>query len=249
MTRMALISDIHGNLTALEAALADIARQDVNATVCLGDVAELGPQPVAVIHRLRDLSIPVVMGNTDDWLLHPQREHKRGDEAKQEDIGFWAAGQLTAADSALMAAYAPTLTFDLDGTSLLCYHGSPRSCEERIEPETPTKKLDEYFKEQQATLLAGGHTHEAMVRRYGESVIINPGSAGLPMIHPNPGSEKPTYNPSWAEYALIEARGQELTISLRRVPYSLDDLIVAVRASGMPHPEYYLADWRWAAQV
>ena len=69
MTRMALISDIHCNLTALEAALADIARQDVNATVCLGDVAELGPQPVAVIHRLRDLSIPVVMGNTDDWLL------------------------------------------------------------------------------------------------------------------------------------------------------------------------------------
>ena len=88
-----------------------------------------------------------------------------------------------------------------------------------------------------------------MVRRYGESVIINPGSAGLPMIHPNPGSEKPTYNPSWAEYALIEARGQELTISLRRVPYSLDDLIAAVRASGMPHQEYYLADWRWAAQV
>ena len=197
-----------------------------------------------MIHRLRDLSIPVVMGNTDDWLLHPKREHKKGDEARQEDIDFWAAGQLTEADSALMATYAQTLTFNLDGTSLLCYHGSPRSCEERIEPETPTKKLDEYFEKQQATLLAGGHTHEAMVRRYGQSVIINPGSVGLPMVHPQAGSKEKTYNPSWAEYALIEAHGRDLTITLRRVPYALDDLIAAVRASGMPHQEYYLADWR-----
>jgi putative phosphoesterase len=243
--RIALISDIHGNLTALEAALADIARQGADQIVCLGDVALDGPQPVAVIHRLRDLSIPVIKGNTDDWLLNPKPEKtKNEDERRQQDIALWAAGQMTATERALIGVYAQTLAFDLGGTSLLCYHGSPRSCEERIEPETPTKKLDDYFEEQRAALLAGGHTHEAMVRRYGESVIINPGSVGLPMMHPKAGSEKGSYNPLWAEYALIEAKGDDLTITLRRAPYALAALVAAVRASGMPHVEHYLADWR-----
>lgn len=245
MTRIALISDIHGNLTALEAALADIKKHKADVTVCLGDVALDGPQPVEVIHRLRDLVIPVVMGNTDDWLLHPQPEKAKDDDARrQQAIALWAAEQLTETERALLAAYAPTLAFNLDGTSLLCYHGSPRSCEERIEPETPTKELDKFFEEQQATLLAGGHTHEAMVRRYGESVILNPGSVGRPMMHPQAGSEKNTYNPLWAEYALITVDGADLTISLRRVPYDLTDLAAAAHASGMPHADYYLADWK-----
>jgi putative phosphoesterase len=243
--RIALISDIHGNLTALEATLADIARQGADATICLGDVAALGPQPMAVIHRLRDLAIPVILGNTDHWLLNPKREKTKDDDARrQQDIELWAAEQVTETERGLVEAYAPRLAFNLAGVSLLCYHGSPRSFEERIEPETPTKKLDDYFEEHRAALLAGGHTHEAMVRRYGESVIINPGSVGLPMIHPQPGSEKNTYNPPWAEYALVEAHAGDLTITLRRVLYALDDLAAAVRASGMPHPDHYLADWR-----
>ncbi|WP_374689716.1 metallophosphoesterase [Promineifilum sp.] len=243
--QVALISDIHGNLTALDAALTDIARHGADQIICLGDVAALGPQPMAVVHRLHDLAIPVILGNTDHWLLNPKREKtKNDDQRRQQEIELWAAGQVTATERGLIEAYAPWLAFNLDGTSLLCYHGSPRSFEERIEPETPTKKLDDYFEEHRATLLAGGHTHEAMVRRYGESVIINPGSVGLPMIHPQPGSEKNTYNPPWAEYALVDTHDGGLTLSLRRVPYSLDDLAAAVRASGMPHADFYLADWK-----
>lgn len=243
--RIALISDIHGNLTALEAALADIKRRKADVTVCLGDVAAGGPEPVAVIQRLRDLAIPVIMGNTDHWLLNPTPEDPKSDDPRPEyENERWAADQMTAEERALIAAYAPTLAFNLDGTSLLCYHGSPRSFDERVEPETPTRELDNYFAEHKATLLAGGHTHEAMARRYGESVIVNPGSVGLPMIHPQPGSEKNTYYPVWAEYALIKAEGRELFITLRRVPYAFDALAEAVRASDMPHPEFYLADWR-----
>ena len=69
MPKIAIISDIHGNLPALEAALAEIAAEGIERIICLGDVATLGPQPRAVIARLRALGCPVVMGNTDAILL------------------------------------------------------------------------------------------------------------------------------------------------------------------------------------
>src|SRR5262249_39977038 len=74
MPTAAIISDIHGNLPALEAVLAEIAAERVERIVCLGDVATLGPQPHEVIARLRGLGCPVVMGNTDADLLALARE-------------------------------------------------------------------------------------------------------------------------------------------------------------------------------
>ena len=68
---VAVISDIHGNQTAFDAVLADIAAQGItrDRIVCLGDAIQGGPQPVEVVATLRDLGCPVVMGNADDWLL------------------------------------------------------------------------------------------------------------------------------------------------------------------------------------
>jgi putative phosphoesterase len=242
--RIALISDIHGNLTALEAALIDIARLGADKIVCLGDVALEGPQPIAVIHRLRDLSIPVIKGNTDDWLLNPKsKKAKDAAERRKIDMGLWTMEQMTATERALVEAYAMTLAFDLDGLSLLCYHGSPRSCEHRIRPITPARQLEKHFRGHNETLFAGGHTHEAMVRRFGESIILNPGSVGAPVIE-SKTSSKDMYQPTWAEYALVASDGRDLNITLRRVPYPLPDLAAAVRASGMPHADHYLADWR-----
>jgi putative phosphoesterase len=242
--RIALISDIHGNLTALETALSNIAREGADKIVCLGDVALEGPQPVGVIHRLRALSIPVVKGNTDDWLLNPKpKKAKDEDERRKMEMGLWTLEQMTATERALLENYAMTLSFDLDGLSLLCYHGSPRSCEHRIRPITPAKQLEKHFRGHSETLLAGGHTHEAMVRRFGESLILNPGSVGAPVIE-SKTSSKDMYQPSWAEYALVESDGRDLNITLRRVPYPLADLAAAVHASGMPHTDYYLNAWR-----
>src|SRR5262245_39696648 len=72
MTRIALISDIHSNDVALRAVLEDIRRQGVDQIVCLGDVANLGPQPNAVIETLASLGCPCIMGNHDEFLLEPQ---------------------------------------------------------------------------------------------------------------------------------------------------------------------------------
>jgi putative phosphoesterase len=247
--RIALISDIHGNLVALEAALADIAQQGVDKIVCLGDVALEGPQPVEVIHRLRDLSIPVVKGNNDDWLVNPLPKKAKDEEGRRKiEMGMWTLERMSAADRALLEGYAMTLSFDLDGLSLLCYHGSPRSCKHKIRPLTPARLLVKHFRGHKENLFAGGHTHEAMVRRFGESIILNPGSVGASVIESKTGS-KDLYYPAWAEYALVESDGRNLSINLRRIAYSFDDLAAAVRASGMPHAGYLLDGWKEASEL
>lgn len=69
---VAIISDIHGNLIALDAVLNAIAARKIQQIICLGDVAATGPQPREVIARLKQINCPVVMGNMDDWLLKPK---------------------------------------------------------------------------------------------------------------------------------------------------------------------------------
>lgn len=240
--RIALISDIHGNFVALQAALADIDRRAADRIICLGDVAVFGPQPREVIRRLQELDIPVVMGNTDQWLLNPESWSDDEEKRRQVEIEMWNAGLLNEADKAIVVGYAPTLSLDYgDGLTLLCYHGSPRSFNDSIRPTTPEEELDGWFPESRALVMAGGHTHEPMIRRYGSSMLLNPGSVGLPLVRTANGDDA---NPTWAEYALLEWESGTLAVTLRRVPYALDDLAATVRAAGMPHADHWLADWQ-----
>src|SRR6185437_5473671 len=96
MEKIAIFADIHGNLPALEAVLAQVGAEGIERIVCLGDVATLGPQPREVIARVRALGCPVVMGNTDAILLALQRDESTMDaEGSNEAFDQWCANQLT----------------------------------------------------------------------------------------------------------------------------------------------------------
>ncbi|MGH7869539.1 MAG: metallophosphoesterase family protein, partial [Candidatus Dormibacteraceae bacterium] len=119
--RIALIADIHGNLVALETVLQEVARASVDQIICLGDVAALGPQPHEVVHRLSQLQCPVILGNTDAWLLAPKGA-KTSDSEILSTITSWCAAQLTPEDHQYVHAFPPLLEFPLDeGESLCCY--------------------------------------------------------------------------------------------------------------------------------
>src|SRR6185369_15040199 len=133
--RIAVFSDIHGNDVAFEAAEADIKKQQVDQLVCLGDAIQGGPQPAAVVQRLRALHCPVVMGNADAWLITGV---ETGNEAipperlkKMEEIRQWSLSQLNADDRAFIANFQPTVKITLEqNLNLLCFHGSPVSFDE-----------------------------------------------------------------------------------------------------------------------
>jgi putative phosphoesterase len=240
--RVALISDIHGNALALEAVLASIEADRPDLVICLGDVAAFGPQPHQVIERLRALDFPTVMGNTDEWLLNPGVPTRPEDDRTRriEDIGFWNVKQLTPADTAYLRTFRPMMRVALGGdASLLCYHGSPRNFRDIILPTTPEDDLETMLAGFNDPVLAGGHTHDPMIRRYRGQILVNAGSVGLPIERLATGDR----NPPWAEYALVNWEDGRLGIELRRTPVDAQAVVQAALDSGMPHAEWWAKDW------
>jgi hypothetical protein len=184
------------------------------------------------------------MGNTDDHLLAPiEPETDDEDLIRIRELDHWGAEQLSADEREFLTSFAPTVTLPLaNGGSLLCYHGSPQSFNDLLLPTTPFEEVDELLAGVIATVLAGGHTHQQMIRRHRGFMMLNPGSVGLPVDRiPADSSAR---NPAWAEFAVLTCGGKgDLRIELRRVPFDVAALLAAARQSGMPHAEWYAGDW------
>lgn len=244
--RIAVISDIHGNLVAFEAVLDRFASEGVDGTICLGDVAAGAPQPAGTVARLREIGGPVVMGNADAEVLDPATTPATDETTHRvNEITAWAASQLADDDLAYLRTFQPTAEIPLGDAGLLVgCHGSPRSFDDQMLPATPTDDLDAMLAgiPAETTIVASGHTHQQGLRRYRGLLLLNPGSVGLP-FHPVPPSE-PVFNPAWAEYAIVTADHGALSIDLRRVPIDLDTLIRVARGSDMPHTGWWIGDWR-----
>jgi putative phosphoesterase len=149
--RVAALYDIHGNLPALEAVLAEV---DADLVVVGGDVAP-GPQVDACLERLEALDVPVrwVMGNGDREVLGPE----------------------------VLARFEPTVTLDVDGVGpVLFCHGSPRSDTEMITQITPAERLQPIMADVVEDVVVCGHTHHQFELRAGHRRVVNAGSVGMP---------------------------------------------------------------------
>jgi len=241
--RVALISDIHGNFVALKAVLVSLRASHVSQIVCLGDVATVGPQPLQVIRQLREMDIPIAMGNMDAWLLNPKPHAYRDENTRWiTEIELWGAEQLASSDLDYLRTFPSQVEVSLSSdTSLLCVHGSPRSDTDIVLATTPEDELERMLSDCQATVVAGGHTHTQMLRRFREMTVINPGSVGLAIERSSRTGE--VISPPRAEYAVVGLEKGELWIEFRRVPYDVGELIRAARESGMVHAEWWINHW------
>jgi predicted phosphodiesterase len=232
--RLALISDIHGNLPALEAVLEEIEGEDVDEILCLGDVA-VGPQPGETLDRVRELGCPVVLGNWDAYFIHGFPHHESEVGRQLVEMGEWWAGHL----SPDQRAFIETFVDELKRPGLLAFHGSPRSYEDFIYATTPDDELKPMLNGERAPMLAGGHTHFAMVRHFDGALLVNPGSVGLPFAK----QEEVMRISPWAEYAIVDAKDGHLSVDLRRTAFDVDSLLRLIRTSGMPHADWWAGLW------
>jgi putative phosphoesterase len=238
--RVGFISDIHGNLFALEPVLADLEAQKVDRIVCLGDIC-FGPQAHECLALVQELGCPVVLGNWDAWSKEgfPPADDPLG--AMLYEIGAWWANLLTPEDHAFVSTFVPTLDLEIaEGTAVHCFHGSPRSFSDWIFATTPDSDLEPLFEGVQAPILIGGHTHLQMLRRFGRQMIINPGSVGQPFSQWWPKTVRVA---PWAEYGVIEAADGRQSVDLRRVPIDVDALLRFCLESGMPHAQWWVDSW------
>lgn len=244
--RVALISDMHGNRVALETVLAALQRDAPDQIVCLGDVAVMGPDPAGTMDLLESLGCPMILGNADvELFADPEAVRAFEDKPVFRDLILWTQEQLGEKQLAFARTFVPTLELELgSGVRLLCFHGSPRSNTEIIGSQSTPEALIEAIDGSTATLLAGGHTHHQLLRRFDRQWLINPGSVG--MTHRLTRVDCETPAPPWAEYGIVTVENGTIDVSLRAIPLDIDAVKAQVPAT-MPHRGDFLAYWSSSA--
>lgn len=223
---IALISDVHGNLPALEAVLADAARHAAEAIWNLGDMLGYAPFPNEVIRTLRDARAVNIIGNYDLKVLAFKRQQGKWKRKKApaKYAGFaWNDAHLLDESRAFLGSLPEQARRKVGGLEALLVHGSPASVSELLGAETKGPRLKELAQMARADLVVCGHSHEPFVRRVEETSFINPGSVGRPE-----GGD-------WrASYALVACSNGALKVGHRRVPYDIERVVRGVHAAGLP---------------
>lgn len=236
--RLALLSDQHGNDVAFRAALEDVERLGVEAVVCLGDVVQGGSEPAQTLDRLTALGCETVLGNADAFLLEVAADSPEPVTERQLEMREWTLSQLSSTQIDQIRSFAPAVRRDVEGVSLLLFHGSPRSYDDVLLPELGGETLDP-FVGHEADLLAGGHTHLQWTRRVEGALYVNPGSVGISYDrHADPPVLRPL-----AEWALVTVADGTAAVEFRQVPYPVEDVQAAARQSGRPHGGEWAAQW------
>jgi putative phosphoesterase len=208
MARIAVIADVHGNLPALDAVLADVAREGFGVLISAGDQVS-GPMPAECLERLRGLDLPVewVRGNADRHACSPP------DDAHPMDV--FAHERLSDEQRAFVASWEPTVSV---GDVLVC-HGTPASDEEVVTVLTMPDRLTRVLEGVTGRLVVGGHVHHQFTQSLRYVTWVNAGSVGMP-YEGRPGA-------FWLEID----DGRPI---LRRSDYDVEAALEAIAATGYP---------------
>jgi len=214
--KVLIISDIHGNLAALDA-----IREEADKVFCLGDMVNYGPYPRACLERVRDLTDGVVRGNHDNAI---SRDVDCGCSIKYKELSdagkIYTKGILNKDEKDYLANLPVTLHTKINGTEFLFSHGSPGGdMYKYLRPDVSQKELEDELKDIHADIVFIGHTHLPMMRRIHDIIVVNPGSVG-----------QPRDGVPMASYAVWE----DGSISIKRVPYDIEATIKGLQGSNIP---------------
>ena len=240
MTRLVVLSDVHGNIAALDAAWKEVKRAKPDAVAVAGDLAFNGPEPAATVARLRELEADgalVVQGNTDiavadfdyaaafPWMPEVPDSFRAAAE--------WAHEQLD--DDALewLRRLPAERRLRFDETLALVCHASPGSQTAGFNADLDASVVVEMAGRTDARVICCGHTHVADVRDLGWKLIVNDGSCGYAFDG----------DPS-ASWAVVTVDGDDVTAEIRRTEYDVGAAADAVSRRGLPGDVYRAATVR-----
>jgi putative phosphoesterase len=221
---LAIVSDIHGNLTALEAVIADIERRGIERVVHGGDLALVGCQPVEVVDRVRALGWPGVVGNTDELLWCPQELKVQERKApKLRDLLGLLFEQYAPATTELLGeeriAWLRGLPAEHSEDNLVLVHASPGDLWHAPSPDARDAELRQTYESLGAEVVVYGHIHIPFIRRLDRLTVVNLGSVGSPLD----GDPR-------ASYLLIDDGEAQII----RVAYDVEAEIDLLLQSGYP---------------
>ncbi|MFI5261032.1 MAG: metallophosphoesterase family protein [Candidatus Limnocylindrales bacterium] len=244
--RLAVVGDIHGNVAALDAALAAIERSHPDAIAVTGDLVMNGPRPTEVLARIRTLQAAgayVVQGNTDiavaDLDLSAAFPWLEEVPTAQRVAAEWAHDALEPADLDLLRRLPSERRLRVGDDLVLVCHGSPGSQTDGLAVELDPSVTVQRITRTDARVIVCGHTHVAETREYGRRLICNPGSCGY--------SFDGDADAAWAQITFEE--GGVIAVDLRRAAYDPLPTADEVSARGLPGDVYRAATIRTGRYV
>jgi predicted phosphodiesterase len=234
MYRIAVFSDVHANLPALEAVLETIESLAPDLIVCLGDLVDFAPWPNEVIETIKARNICTLMGNHDERIaynldLTPLAKHGPDEQAARAEAIEWSRVAVTAPNKAFLAGLPKGLQLAFGpiekGLRIQFVHASTRSINEYIYEDHPEEDVESMFASTGTNVIVMGHTHLPYVRSFGngEKLLVNVGSVGR--------SKETSRKPS---FAVLSVNSDGVKAEIIRLSYPSQRAIEAIRQSAIP---------------
>lgn len=222
--RVAVLSDIHGNVHALDRCLEDLAeRGGADTIVAAGDLCLDGPRPKRVLRRLREIGAVCLRGNTDREIGLADLDTLDPDDAR---VVSWTRKRIGREWCVWLAQLPPALSFGDGEDGLLVCHANPKNDDEHVWPDADDNQLARLFADVTQRTVAFGHLHLPYVRVWRGRTLVNVASAGLP----KDGDPR-------AHYAILTRRSGGWEVQPRRVAFDLKKVARQLRRSGIPDVE------------
>jgi putative phosphoesterase len=224
--KIALLSDIHGNLPALEAVLSHAGEMKVKAIWNLGDFTGFGANPDEVIRLMKKKKAVCIIGNYDQKVLKvPEKSEEWKDQKVPEKwLSFhWTFEQLSKKSVDFLDELPENHKETVKDWKILFTHGSPESIDEALNDETPQDRLRDLAKKSHANIILCGHSHQPFMRFAGGAIFINPGSVGRPFD----GDPR-------ASYAVISIKKHKVEVDFFRIEYDVEKAAQSQEAAGLP---------------
>jgi predicted phosphodiesterase len=226
--RIAVITDIHANLLALQAGLARIDELGITEVYCGGDLVGYGPHPNEVCALIQERGIPTIYGNYDYAIARDLDDcgcayitpHDR--ELGQRSVE-WTLAHTDQTSKNFMRELPFDLHFEVGEKPVHLVHGSPRKVNEYLFEDKPASLYERLAAAASDSVLVFGNTHKPWVHEYGGVLFVNCGSVGKPKDGDPRGA-----------FAVLDATSGQLTVSIERVAYDAEAVAAEVREAGLP---------------
>jgi putative phosphoesterase len=224
----AVITDIHANLPALNAALARIEQLGIERVYCGGDLVGYGPHPDEVCALIAEREIPTIYGNYDYAIAREEddcgcayvTEHDR--ELGQRSVA-WTLAHTGQRSKSFMRDLPFDLRFYVGVAAVHLVHGSPRKVNEYLFEDKPATLYERLAAAERDSVLVFGHTHKPWAHSYGGVLFVNCGSVG-----------KPKDGDPHGAFAVLQPAGDGVDVTIERVAYDADAVAEEVRRAGLP---------------
>lgn len=264
MDRIAIFSDVHGNITALNAVFDDIAARGISRIFCLGDNLTKGCNPDLVVDAVREKCEVILKGNCDEIITLPHNASKK----------FWTTEKIGPERANFIHNLPVSTEFYMSGRLIRLFHASPQSlfhiynpmfsneisAYKDVELSSPlelfenTEFIGKTENDPIPDVVGYGHIHTPNIVRYGNKLIFNTGSVGTPveMVNNNNPDDKTNRFSTLSSYIILEGNydSKELSsfsINLVRVPYDIDKEVSYLEKSDMPFKEKVIEELRTAS--